>query len=225
MPEREGTITMSERTITAQDVGTEEELTLSQDAGSRLYVNDERVWSVSALGDGLVALTTGIRTVHISATDYGKLLHGEGGPSLRTAGILAARLAHLERHATALIEALLLEARITPVTHPVIWERVAALQAALAAGAAKTASHMRRRNAGAPCEGAVMRSVPYHELRVLIEDLVQAWPGILTHPALDAARAYLRTHCRACGTRLSVEQIKAGRALCTTCSTPGRVQA
>jgi hypothetical protein len=55
---------MSERMIRAQDLGTDEELTLSQDASGRLYVDDERVWSVSALGDGIVALTTGIRTVH-----------------------------------------------------------------------------------------------------------------------------------------------------------------
>jgi len=32
---------MSERMITTQDLGTEEELTLYQDAGGRLYVNDE----------------------------------------------------------------------------------------------------------------------------------------------------------------------------------------
>jgi len=62
-----------------------------------------------------------------------------------------------------------------------------------------------------------MRTADYHELRVLLEDMVQAWPGALAHPALDAARVYLRTHCRECGTRLSVEQIEAGRELCPTC--------
>jgi hypothetical protein len=50
--------------ITTQDLGTEEELTLYQDAGRRLYVGDERIWEVSALGDGIVALTTSIRTLH-----------------------------------------------------------------------------------------------------------------------------------------------------------------
>jgi len=50
--------------ITAQDLGTEEELTLFQDARGRLYADDERVWSVSAPGDCIVALGTGIRTLH-----------------------------------------------------------------------------------------------------------------------------------------------------------------
>jgi hypothetical protein len=44
---------MSERMITTQDPGTEEDLTLFQDAGGRLYVDDERIWEVSALGDGI----------------------------------------------------------------------------------------------------------------------------------------------------------------------------
>jgi hypothetical protein len=45
-----------------------------------------------------------------------------------------------------------------------------------------------------------MRISDYHELRVLLEDIVQAWPDTKAHPALGAARAYLRTHCRECGT-------------------------
>jgi hypothetical protein len=117
--------------ITAQDLGTEEELTLYQDAGGRLYVNDERVWSISALGDGVVALTTGIRLVHITATAYWRVLHGEDGPSPHTAGILAARLAHIERRAAALIEAIGQETRISPIAYPAIWEQVEALRTAL----------------------------------------------------------------------------------------------
>jgi hypothetical protein len=62
-----------------------------------------------------------------------------------------------------------------------------------------------------------MRTSDYHELRVLLEDIVQAWPDTKAHPALDAARAYLRTHCRECGTRLSVKQIEEGRELCPAC--------
>jgi hypothetical protein len=86
MSEREEGGCMSEQTITTQDLGAEEELTLSQDASGRLYVNDERVWSVSAMGDEIVALTTDIRTVHVSATDYWSVLHGEGEPSPRPLG-------------------------------------------------------------------------------------------------------------------------------------------
>lgn len=126
---------MSERMITTQDLGTEEELTLYQDDSGQLYVGDERIWSVSALGDGIVALSTGIRTVHISATDYWRVLHGEGSPSPHDAGVLAARLAHLERHAILLIEAIV-EARISPATYPRIWKRLEALQTALGAAEA-----------------------------------------------------------------------------------------
>jgi hypothetical protein len=133
---------MSERMITTQDPGTDEELTLYQNADGRLYVGDERIWSVSALGDGIVALTTGIRTVHISATDYWQVLHGEGGPSPHHAGILAARLAHLEQHAAALIGAIEHEEWLspTPTAYPAIWEQIVALRTALgAADAAETA--------------------------------------------------------------------------------------
>jgi len=62
-----------------------------------------------------------------------------------------------------------------------------------------------------------MRTQDYQELRVLLEDMVRAWPGAQAHPALEAARAYLRTHCRECGARLSAEQIEEGRELCPTC--------
>ena len=62
-----------------------------------------------------------------------------------------------------------------------------------------------------------MYTLDYQELRVLLKDMVDAWPGAMTHPALDAARSYLRTHCRECGTRLRVEQIEQGRELCLSC--------
>jgi len=62
-----------------------------------------------------------------------------------------------------------------------------------------------------------MGTPDYHELRVLLEDMVHAWPGAITHPARDAARTYLRTHCRECGERLSVAQIEQGRELCPRC--------
>jgi hypothetical protein len=119
---------MDEWTIATQDLGTEEKLNLFHDAGGLLYVGDERIWSISALGDGIVALTTSIRTIHISAADYWRLLHGDAGPSLQEAGILAARLAHLERYATALITALVHEAHISPATYPSIWRQIEALQ-------------------------------------------------------------------------------------------------
>jgi hypothetical protein len=130
---------MSERMITTQDLGTEEELTLYQDPGRRLYVGDERIWAVSALGDGIVALTTSIGTLHISAADYWRVLHGDGDASPRQAGILAARLAYLERHATALIGAIEYEERLSPTVYPAIWEQIVALRTALgAADAADT---------------------------------------------------------------------------------------
>jgi hypothetical protein len=58
---REGRDTVSEQMIMAQDLRAEEELILSHNASGRLYVDDERVWPISALGDGIVALTTGAR--------------------------------------------------------------------------------------------------------------------------------------------------------------------
>jgi hypothetical protein len=119
---------MSERMIMTRDLGTNEELTLFQDAGGRLYINDERVWHVGALNTGLVALTTGIRTVHIAAADYWLALHGEGAPSLKTAGVLIARLAHLERDALALIAAIEQAEGISPAAYPAVWDRIAALR-------------------------------------------------------------------------------------------------
>jgi hypothetical protein len=62
-----------------------------------------------------------------------------------------------------------------------------------------------------------MRTQDYHELRVLLEDIMQAWPDMKAHPALGAARAYLRTHCHECGMRLSDKQIEEGRELCPAC--------
>ena len=62
-----------------------------------------------------------------------------------------------------------------------------------------------------------MHTLDYQELRVLLKDLVDAWPGAQAHPALDAARTYLRAHCRECGERLTVAQIEEGRELCPTC--------
>jgi hypothetical protein len=62
-----------------------------------------------------------------------------------------------------------------------------------------------------------MGTPDYHELRVLLEDMVHAWPGAIAHPALDAARTYLRTHCRECGERLTVEQIMEEGELCPRC--------
>ena len=62
-----------------------------------------------------------------------------------------------------------------------------------------------------------MRTQEYQELRVLLEDMVQAWPGALAHPALDAARTYLTTHCRECGARLTFEQVEEDRELCPAC--------
>jgi hypothetical protein len=56
------------------------------------------------------------------------VLHGESGPSPQAAGVLAARLAHLERHATALIAAIEQEEQISPIAYPMIWERMAALR-------------------------------------------------------------------------------------------------
>lgn len=139
---RRGATQMSEQMIRAEDLGTEEELTLSHDASGRPYVDDERVWSISALGDGIVALTTGIRTVHISAADYWRALHGDASPSTHTAGQLTARLAHIEHHAAALIDALVHEARIAPAMYPAIWEQITALRVALGVSDAEESAYM-----------------------------------------------------------------------------------
>jgi hypothetical protein len=122
---------MNERTIEAVDLGTEEVLKLSVDASMRLYVDDERVWSISAMGDGIVALTTGIRTVHISAADYWRLLHGATGPTTHAAGYLAARLAHVQSHATELLDALAQAGLIDQVRYPDVSRAVMFLRTAL----------------------------------------------------------------------------------------------
>jgi len=62
-----------------------------------------------------------------------------------------------------------------------------------------------------------MDRLEYQELRVLLQDVVDAWPSAALHPALDAARVYLRTHCRECGMRLTVEQSEERRDLCPGC--------
>ena len=62
-----------------------------------------------------------------------------------------------------------------------------------------------------------MRTQEYQELRVLLEDMAHAWPGAIAHPALDAARTYLCSHCHECGARLTIEQIEEARELCPTC--------
>jgi hypothetical protein len=36
-----------------------------------------------------------------------------------------------------------------------------------------------------------MGTADYRELQVLLEDMVQAWPGASTDPALDVARTYM----------------------------------
>jgi hypothetical protein len=53
-----------------------------------------RVWA-STLGDGLVALTTVHRTLHVGAADYWRLLDGDVPPSMRQVGYLAAQLARV----------------------------------------------------------------------------------------------------------------------------------
>jgi len=77
------------------------------------------------------------------ATDYWRVLHGEGRPSPHHAGILAARLVHLERHATALIAAIEQEAQIAPTAYPAIWEQITALRTALGTAAAAEMTPLR----------------------------------------------------------------------------------
>jgi hypothetical protein len=122
---------MSEPTIETLDLGTDESLRLALDAGMRLYVDDERVWAVNALDQGVVALTTGIRTVHISAADYWRLLHGAAHPSAQEAGHLAAQLAQVKSYAAQLIDQLARQGLIDYQAYPDIWGRVAALRIAL----------------------------------------------------------------------------------------------
>jgi hypothetical protein len=90
---------MRERIIETTDVGTDEQLMLTIEPNERLSVGDEPVRSISAIGDGIVALATTTRTVHISAADYWRLLYGDVPPSKRQAGLLAAQLAHVRGYA------------------------------------------------------------------------------------------------------------------------------
>ena len=122
---------MYERTIETLDLGTDEPIALAHDASMRIYVDDERVWTVNALDRGVVALTTGINTVHISAADYWRLLHGAAHPSMHEAGHLAARLAQAKNYTEQLIDQLTRQGLIDFRTYPEIWGRVAALRMAL----------------------------------------------------------------------------------------------
>jgi hypothetical protein len=122
---------MDERIIDTIDVGTDEQLILAIDANGQLYVGDEPAPTISALGGGIVALTTARRTVHISADDYWWLLHGGVPPSMHEAGYLAAQLAHVRKHARELIELLDQEELLDNAYYPSIAEVAAALRTAL----------------------------------------------------------------------------------------------
>jgi hypothetical protein len=122
---------MDERIIETIDVGTDEQFMLSIDANGRLYVGDEPAPAISALGGGIVALTTARRTVHIDAADYWRLLHGDVPPSLRDAGYLAAQLALVRKRACELIELLDEEELLDNAYYPSIEEVAAALRTAL----------------------------------------------------------------------------------------------
>ena len=122
---------MIERIIEVVDLGTDEQLVLSLDAHAQLFVGEEPAQTISALGDGIVALTTVVRTVHIGAADYWRLLHGDVPPSMRDAGHLAAQLAHVRSHAHELIELLDQEELLDNAYYPSIANVVAALETAL----------------------------------------------------------------------------------------------
>ena len=62
-----------------------------------------------------------------------------------------------------------------------------------------------------------MSTSQYQELRVMIDDLVDAWPNVIDHHAIREARMYVRTHCRACGARLSMDDIEQRRLYCRAC--------
>ena len=122
---------MIERIIETVDLGTDEQLILLSGAHEQLFVGDEPTQSVSALGDGIVALTTARRTVHIDAADYWRLLHGDVPPSMRAAGYLAAQLAHVRSHTRELIALLEQEELLDNAYYPSIADVVAALETAL----------------------------------------------------------------------------------------------
>jgi hypothetical protein len=137
---------MSTQMIATHDLATEEELILYQGTGEQLYVWDEPVSSVSALSDGIVALSTETRTVHIGAADYWRVLHGDGGASAYTAGLLAARLAHIKQHATALIDTLAQQAQAAPAVYLASSAQIAALRTALGMPAAESGARERARS-------------------------------------------------------------------------------
>jgi hypothetical protein len=122
---------MDERIIETIDIGTDEQLMLSIDASGRIYVADEPAPEISALGGGIVALTTARRTVHIDAANYWRLQHDDVPPSLRDAGYLAAQLAHMRRHACELVELLDQEELLDNAYYPSIERVVAELRTAL----------------------------------------------------------------------------------------------
>jgi hypothetical protein len=124
---------MDERIIETIDVGTDEQFMLSIAANGQLHIGDELVHAISALGDGIVALRTARRTVHIDAADYWRLLHGDVPPSRREAGYLAAQLAHVQSHARELIGLLEQEELLDNAYYPSIAEVVVALETALGA--------------------------------------------------------------------------------------------
>jgi hypothetical protein len=47
----------------------------------------------------------------------------------------------------------------------------------------------------------------YHEVRLLLEDLVAAWPLFLPGSADEHARFYLDFHCAECGVRLTMNDL------------------
>jgi hypothetical protein len=124
---------MDERIIETIDVGTDEQVMLSMEANGQLYVGDELVHAICALCDGIVALTTARRTVHIDTADYWQLLHGDMPPSIRQAGSLAAQLAHVQSHARELIALLEQEELLDNAYYPSIAEVAVALETALGA--------------------------------------------------------------------------------------------
>jgi hypothetical protein len=124
---------MDQRIIETIDVGTDEQLMLSIEANGQIYVGDELIHAISALGDGIVALGTAHRTVHIDAADYWRLLHDDVPPSRRAAGHLAAQLAHVRSHARELLALLEQEELLDNSYYPSIADIAVALETALGA--------------------------------------------------------------------------------------------
>ena len=130
---------MNERIIETSDLGTDEQILLSIDAAGELYVADEPVQTISAIGGGIVALATLSRTAHVGAADYWRILHGDIPPSQHEAGYLAAQLAHARSHARELIELLEHEELLDNAFYLSLADIVTALQTALGEGAATQA--------------------------------------------------------------------------------------